>query len=316
MKKAKNKIKKEKNKTTKTQQKKQEKINLDNEIIIGLTPKKEPSKNSKGNKKTKNIKKTKKSKKNVQKNHKEKTNKKQKSSFKFIKWTSLFIFLILAIILFIKSPIFNIKEIKVINNNKISSEEIIKLSTLELGNNMFKYQNRTIKNGIKTNAYIENVKVKRAINGIVTLEIEERKPTYMLKFANAYVYINNQGYMLEMTQTPIEVPMIIGFETPTEEIKEGNRLCIKDLEKLEDVIKIMNSAGETALSNKITSVDITNKNNYKLIIDSENKTVQFGDTTNINVKLLKIYEILEKEKGVSGEIYFQDAERTIFKENV
>ena len=316
MKKAKNTIKNEKNKTTKTQQKKQEKINLDNEIIIGLTPKKEPSKNSKGNKKNKNIKKTKESKKNVQKNHKEKTNKKQKSSFKFIKWTSLFIFLILAIILFIKSPIFNIKEIKVINNNKISSEEIIKLSTLELGNNMFKYQNRTIKNGIKTNAYIENVKVKRAINGIVTLEIEERKPTYMLKFANAYVYINNQGYMLEMTQTPIEVPMIIGFETPTEEIKEGNRLCIKDLEKLEDVIKIMNSAGETALSNKITSVDITNKNNYKLIIDSENKTVQFGDTTNINVKLLKIYEILEKEKGVSGEIYFQDAERTIFKENV
>ena len=78
----------------------------------------------------------------------------------------------------------------------------------------------------------------------------------------------------------------------------------------------MNSANETQLSKLITGVDISKNDNYKLTIGSEQKTVDFGGTTNINVKLLKIQEILEKEKGVAGEIYFQDAERTIFKENV
>ena len=312
-----------KKKDKKTKGSKQETINLNNEIIIGLTPKKEPNKKTESNKKTKAINKTKKPnksnkpnkiKKRIQKKQKE--NKKQKSGLKVIKWTSIIIILIVAIILFLKSPLFNIKEIKVTNNSIVSNEEIIKLSNLMTNENMFKYTSKTIRNQIKKNAYIENVKVKRSLDGIITLEIEERKPTYMLKFANAFVYINNQGYMLEMTEIPLAIPMIIGYETPTEDIKDGNRLCIKDLEKLEDVIKIMNSAEEIQLSALITSIDITDKNNYKLVISSENKTVQFGGTTNINVKLLKIRELLEKEKGIPGEIYFQDSERTVFKEKV
>lgn len=305
-------------KTKKKQNKKtnQEQINLDNEIIIGLTPKKEDTKKKVVNKKTKkNVKK-------VQNKNKTKTkgnvNKKQKQKnkprIKIIKWTSLTLVLVLAIILLLRSKIFNVKEIVVENNSKVTKEEIVKLSTLEVGINIFKYSNGTIKNLVKQNAYIEDVKIKRSLSGVITLNITERKPTYMLKFANAYVYINNQGYMLELSETPLELPTIIGFETPGEQIKEGNRLVVNDLEKLEDVIKIINSASETEISKLITTIDITDKNNYKLLLASENKIVEFGTATNINVKLLKIQEVLENEKGNKGEIYFLDAEKTIFKE--
>ena len=233
-----------------------------------------------------------------------------------MKWTSIVTLAIILIIIFIKSPVFNIKEIKVENNSRISTEEIIKLSTLKTGNNMFSFSKNTVKNGLKTNAYIEDVKIKKSINGCVTLEITERKPTYILKFANSYVYINNQGYMLEIKEEPLELPIITGYETPVEEIKEGNRLTVNDLEKLEDVIKIINCASEMNFPAAITGIDVEHKTNYILILGSENKTVQFGEATNINVKLLKIQKILEKESGISGEIYFQDEERTIFKESV
>ena len=121
---------------------------------------------------------------------------------RIIKWTLIIILLAMAIALFMMSSIFNIKEIIVINNSKIPSEEIINLSTLSTGVNMFKTTKGTIKNGIKENAYVENVTVKRNINGTVTLDIKERIPTYMLEFANAYVYINNQGYILEISENP------------------------------------------------------------------------------------------------------------------
>ena len=235
---------------------------------------------------------------------------------KFVKLLFVILILLTAIVIFMLSSIFNIKEIKVRKNNKISTEEIINLSTLKIDNNMFKTTNKTIRNNIKTNAYIENVKIKRSINGIVTLDIIERKPTYMLKFANAYVYINNQGYMLEMSETPLELPTITGFKTPSEQIKEGNRLEIEDLKKLEDVIKIMNSVSDKTFSGTITNIDIEDSTNYKLTLTSENKIVNFGDTTNINVKLLKIEEIIEKEKGKEGEIYFQNSEKTVFREKV
>ena len=285
------------------------KINLDNEIIIGLTPQKEEKKQ----KKTKKIK-NKKIKKNINRNKKPK--KKKTLKYLLVKWTILLILLLVVVMLFIYSSVFNIKEIKVINNSKVTEAEVINLSTLQIGRNMFKYSNSNVNKLVKANPYIENVKVKRNIKGIVTLDITERKPTYMLKFANAFVYINNQGYMLEITEIPLELPMITGFKTPIEEIKEGNRLNVDDLEKLEDVIKIMNTAEELGFKAKINSINIEDKTNYKLDIKEENKIVEFGDAKNINIKLIKVQEILQIEQGIAGEIYFQDSTKTVFKENV
>ena len=304
-------------------------INLDNEIIIGLTPKK--SENKKQENKTKkvgvassrskksngaNSKKQSKSTKKVSSATGKNKNKskKNKIGLKIFKWTSLLVLIVATIVIFMMSSVFNIKEIVVSDNKKISSQEIINLSGLTIGTNMFKTSNSSIRNAIKTNPYIENVKIKRSISGTVKLEMEERVPTYMLKFANAYVYINNQGYMLEITETPLELPIITGFVTSAELIKEGNRLVVEDLKKLEDVIKIIESSKNNSLANMITEVNIANSSNYILTIASESKTVQFGDMKNVNVKLLKIEALIEQEKGIAGEIYFQDSEKTVFKE--
>lgn len=322
-------VKNKKSKTKKVQNEDNKIINLDNEIIIGLTPKKEEVKNTKKQKtkktnkkaatvsRTQNNNKKKASRKSAsvkKENTKNKTKNKVKS--KIIKWVILSLLLMTAIILFMMSSVFNIKQIIVTNNSRVPSEEIINLSTLTPGINMFKTTNNLIRNNLKTNPYIEDVKVKRNINGTITLEVEERKATYMLKFANAYVYINNQGYMLEMTENPLELPMITGFQTPAEEIKEGNRLIVDDLKKLEDVIKIMETAKNVSMDKLITGIDITDSENYKLIIASEGKTVQFGNCSNANIKLLKIQAVIEKEKGIEGEIYFQDLEKTVFREKV
>lgn len=322
--------KNKKNKTKKMQNDGNEKINLDNEIIIGLTPKKDESSNkknskknkrknkpnSKSTKKEKNKKKTKKGKNNTQTPKNKKKSTKKRATLKIVKWTSILAIIAVAIVLFMMSSVFNINQIVVLNNNKISSQEIINLSGIQIGTNMFKTTNKMIKKGLKINPYIEDVKIKRSINGVMTLEVEERTPTYMLKFANAYVYINNQGYMLEITETPLELPIITGFATPTEEIKEGNRLVVEDLKKLEDVIRIIESAKNNSLGNMITQIDISDSTNYILTIESEAKTVQFGDISNVNIKLLKIEALIQQEKGVSGEIYFQDTNRTVFREEV
>ena len=336
------------NKSNKTTKKKKDKlkkskssierINLDNEIIIGLTPKKEEPKKS--NKNTKSKQKTKKnnnsSKGKLNKNKKNNTksankknnsqNRKNKSYIKtkknskdkrFLKWIIIILLLIIAIALFMLSSIFNIKQIVVINNDKISSEEIINLSKITIGTNMFKTTNSTIRNNLKENAYIDNVKVKRNINGTLTLEIEERKPTYMLIVDKKYVYINNQGYILEISKKRLKIPVIVGLSTPKEETNIGNRLNVEDLGKLDGIIKIMESAKNISFYNKITKIDVSDITDYKLTIKSEKKTIRIGEISNINIKLQMAGQVIKEEKGKSGEIYFQeDGKKAIFKENV
>ena len=327
--KQKNTIKKKSTKSKKTQANSNDRIDLDNEIIIGLTPKKEPPKSKKGTKGKKKSKKKNNNKKEAAKKYSitserkslkgklKEADTKRKRKFKILKWALIAILLLLATTLFMMSSVFNIREIVVINNNRISPDEIINLSTLTKGVNMFKISNSTIRNGIKTNAYIENVKIKRNIKGTITLDVEERKPTYMLKFANTYVYINNQGYMLEITEEGLPIPAITGFSTNEDEIEIGKRLNIDDLTKLGDVNKIINTSENSPLAGIITGIDISNSKDYRLTVESEQKTIKLGDMSNINIKLQMAGNIFENERGRAGEIYFQeDAKRAVFKEEV
>ena len=254
--------------------------------------------------------------KKVQTTKNNKKPKKKNIKLKIIKWIVLLALLATAIILFMLSSVFNITNITITNNNKISEQEIISLSGLTKNENMFKISNQKVKEAVKQNPYIENVKITKTISGTVNLEVTERVATYMLKFANGYVYINNQGYMLEISQEPLELPIISGFKTPTEDIKEGNRLIVEDLKELENIIKIVETAKTTSVGAIIAEIDISDPTNYKIIIPSENKTVEFGELTNINIKILKIEYIIEQEKGRQGEIYFQSTEKAVFREKV
>lgn len=315
-----NKVKNKKKSTKKTNKKipnkKNNIINLDNEIVIGITPKQE---NRNKNNKKKNI-----HPRNSEKNNKVQKKKnnvkkvKKKSTFKktIIKWTTISLLLITALVLFMLSDVFNIKQISVENNSKVSSEEIIKLSGLIIDENMFKTLNKKIKEGIKTNAYIENVKINKNLNGTVILYVEERETSYMLQYENYYAYINSQGYILEVSDIKLDVPMIAGYKTPLENIQPGNRMNSEDLETLGTIIKIMQEANSKKIRDKITYIDVTNENDYIIKMDSEGKTIHLGNEKNLYEKFLWIVELLVQKENVKGEMFLQDLGKIYFRDEV
>lgn len=233
---------------------------------------------------------------------KEKKKKKRRKIFRIIKALMIIFILIGGIAYFLLSPIFNITNIKVDGNEKISSEEIISLSQLKKGENIFKINKQETREKIKQNAYIDTVEIKRTLPDMLTIAVTERTATYQINFANLYMLINNQGYMLEATEMNKNMPVIVGIATSEEDIKAGNRLCVDDLEKLEDVLKISESAKSNNLDQLITKIDITNKEDYVVEMKTEKKTVHFGDTTNLALKMLYVSDIISKEKD-EGEIF-------------
>ena len=199
--------------------------------------------------------------------------KKRKIAFRVIKYTTLVAILIGGGIYFLLSPFFNVTEINVVGNERITKEEIISLSNINLNENTFKIQGNKVQQNIKQNAYIEKVSVKRKLPNAIEISVQERKPTFMLSFANAYIYLNNQGYMLEVSKTAINIPIITGFLTKEEDLHVGNRLCSEDLQRLGQALQIMKSAKSNGIENLITKINIENKQNYILELKSEKKTV-------------------------------------------
>lgn len=300
----KNKVnKKTKSNNVSARNKNNELFDFDKEIVIGMPRISDDKEKNKKNKKTSvNTNKNKQNAKKKLTKQQQIAIKKKKAILKIVKVLTLIIVIIGVSIYVALSPLFNIKEINVTGNSKLSKEEIISLSELKTDENTFKVSKKNIKNKVKANAYIENVKIRRKLPDKVEIIVVERVATYMIPFANSYIYINNQGYMLEITSQKAEMPAIVGISTPEEELHEGQRLISEDLVKLGEVLQIMESANANELVDLITKIDISNRQDYILTLEKEKKAIHFGDVSNLSTKMAYVKKILNDEKGVEGEI--------------
>lgn len=278
----------------------------DDEIIIGI---------KKTNKKI--LKRKAKRKTNKSKNKKDEVQKEK--NLNILKAIALIcVFGVLMIVLF-SSSLFNISTILVEGNSKLSDEKVISISSIELHTNMFALNKSQIKSKLKENSYIENVKISRKLPSTLVINIDERIPTYMLQFADSYVYINNQGYMLEISNEKIDVPILTGFTTDLSNIKPGNRINSDDLKKMGMVIKIYQTLENNDIAEILSKIDMSNEKNYTLFFDSEQKKAYLGNASDLSTRIVCLKGILETMAGKSGEIFLNvdlNTEKPYFRENV
>ena len=247
--------------------------------------------------------------------------KRRKVILKILRWLTLIGIIIGGIIYTMLSPIFGIKNINVNGNTKIASDTIISLSGLSIDQNIFDFWTSDVIESIKTNAYINKVQVERKFPDTINIYVTEREATFNLKIGNAYAYINNQGYILEINSNKQNLPVVIGYKTESNQIQPGNRLNTEDLERLTDVLKIMEAASSanSKITETISEIDITDRTNYILKLEKEKKIVHLGDASNLGTKMLWINKFLEEEKKSEGVIFVNmdlNNENPYFREKV
>jgi len=213
------------------------------------------------------------------------------------------VLMIVAVVFVCMSGAFNISEIVVEGNEKISKEQIVSFSGIEKGTNLFALSKGEVVSKIKENSYIDTVQVKMCLPNNVKLIVQERKIEYALPLANSYVYINRQGYILEISNNPQNVPTILGFTTDLSNVKENDRLEENDLQKMTTVAKIMETAIHQEMENLMTRIDISNQEDYVIYLDSEGKMAYLGNGTELNTRFLYIKAILKEQKGKTGKIF-------------
>ena len=177
------------------------------------------------------------------------------------------------------------------------------MSEIQIGENIFRINDRKVKEKLKSNAYIESIQIQRKFPSDINIIVDERSIRYMIEYADGYVYINSQGYMMDISNERKEVPILIGYSTDINNIAIGNRLNIEDLNKLQvanDIIEVSNSNEITSL---ITKIYISNEENYTLILESQAKTIYLGDCSDLNTRIARAKAVLEQTEGKEGEIF-------------
>ena len=323
--------------------KKDTKYNADNEIIIGVTTKPKekvrvekkkttrtnavkPAKNKKkidekrkmSNKNTQNSSNIK----NVRKDLSKETQIRKLNIRKIVISIAVVLFVVICgTIYYLTTPVFNIATIEVYGNETNSIETYISLSGLKINQtNIFGFTNSCVENRIKENPYVQEVRIERKLPNIVELHITERKIDYQTNYLNSYVYLNNQGYILEINEKKKDVLIIDGLTSISDNIEPGQRLSNEDLIKLDTILKVANYLKYNSVEKKLTKIDTTDEENYILEFAKEQKKAYIGDRSSITEKMTAVAKVLESEKGKKGIIYADEEalnrNRVYFKEDV
>ncbi len=191
-------------------------------------------------------------------------------------------------------------------NLRISKEQVIEFSGLKVGDKLYKYLRSEISKKIEQNPYIEKAEIKRDFSGKLKIIVTQRKHKYMMNYSGEFLYIDREGYVLEVSSENNGDPIIIGLVTDCSSLSVGNtkiRLNKQDLEKLEVVNNIIASMESNGVSNRIYTINVENKDDFVLQLDDDKKSVHIGDGSNLNTRILYMKKILESEIGHSGVIY-------------
>ena len=208
--------------------------------------------------------------------------------------------------------------------SKYSDNEIITISNIKMGNNIFKEDLSKSQELIISAPYIKNAAIARKFPGEVIIYIRERQKKAYIDYVGSYVCIDEEGYMLESIKKEEKIdhlPIITGI-TPRDIVKGfelGQLIDADDPIKIQRITNIFSLISKNELVLNIHSIDVSDKDNVNVTIDNGTKTIKFGDLSNMNAKIVYLKEILEHTKDKTGTIIMDSSDddlKPIFSENI
>lgn len=199
---------------------------------------------------------------------------------------------------------FHIREIEVVGNEHYTEEQI-KDFVLENG-----YVDNTIllmlKNKIKPPSdipFIAKLDVEYVNAHKITITVYEKAMAGCVEYMNSYVYFDNEGYVLEMSQTKVDdVPCISGMSFDTMELHE--RLPIEDEERFKLILTLTQLIQKNDLI--IDSIRFTLEG--EIVLQYQGIRIEIGDGSILELQLTDLKQILNNLEGMKGTLDMRDFE--------
>ena len=176
----------------------------------------------------------------------------------------------------------------------MEKENIIKISSINKGENFFKVGTSLGEELLEKQAYVKSVKIKRKFPNSIIINLVERKEILQLKKISSYLIIDEDGYILNILDEKIEgLPYLMGIDVNDKNISD-NIFENKDNINMEFV----KFSYELDLLSKIKEITMEDVNAVKILLN-DGISIAFGALDNVEYKLKLLNEILitiEKEQ--------------------
>ncbi|MFH0821884.1 MAG: FtsQ-type POTRA domain-containing protein [Pseudomonadota bacterium] len=118
---------------------------------------------------------------------------------------------LMAYVLFLHMPYFNLQRVDVAGNSHLSDVEVIEAGEIEWGTNLLTMNINTVAERLKRHPWIRSASVYRRLPGQLVIEIQERMPRAILAAEKLY-YVDAQGDIFTrlLPGDPTNFPLFTG----------------------------------------------------------------------------------------------------------
>lgn len=169
------------------------------------------------------------------------------------------------------TPVFNVKTVSVIGNQRVSTEQILEKTGDVTGKNLFRMRKRSIEKGILEFAYVDKVTIKKKpFPPTLILEIKECKPAVQVEYAESFIAIDKTGKILDKSAERLEgMPLASGIKIIS--ANEGEVIGFKDDEAKKIILGCIEAMEKAEILDGIVTMsfeDMTNITfNYQSRLD-------------------------------------------------
>jgi cell division protein FtsQ len=150
--------------------------------------------------------------------------------------------LIFVYLFFLHMPYFNLRQIDITGNRRLSRDAVLEAAQVELGANLLTIDLNAIVAGLKRHAWILSASVHRRFPGQLIIEIEERRPRAILAAERLY-YVDDQAkfFAKALPGDAVNYPLFTGItgrelKSNASEVRELLRLGLGLLEIVERAV--------------------------------------------------------------------------------
>ena len=210
------------------------------------------------------------------------------------------------------TPLFSVKNVSVVGNQKVDSSTIINMSGINVGENIFKTDFAQVENKVSKVAYIDTVKAKMKFPDTVVISVTEAEPSAYINFIGSFVGISEKGKILDIKQNfdEIERPVVYGVKVDSFEI--GTQIVADDEQRVGLLYEILKQINSSGIVQKIQYLDISDTDNITMTLTNK-ISVKLGNTEGIKYKISYLKSVLDTLKEESGGVIdLRDTKNVIY----
>ncbi|MFZ7120420.1 MAG: cell division protein FtsQ/DivIB [Eubacteriaceae bacterium] len=174
----------------------------------------------------------------------------------------MFLLVVITIYFLTLTDFFNIEEIQVIDNNRITNDEIILKSGLNSTDNIFMFNKKEVLQSIEKIPYIQEASLIRIFPDKVKIYIKERQALCIFYYQNKYVYIDSDEIILEYIDdlNEINIPIITLTSDSVGTIIIGNKIQFEPDYVKNNLFQILITFYDNDLLKYLSEINITDEN--------------------------------------------------------